>query len=226
MAHFGGGTRFGGGARFGGGPSLLEAWRTVIIGWLGRGALDTSEQTNAWKLASVEGGQGEGAQVDGERVYSEGIAPLAVETLAEWESICNVESITGNLDARRLALLHLWQNVGEYTSLARAENVGEDVLGSSGTGLDPTVYGYACTHAQAQAAGDSGQGVRYWCLLVPAWSWLPDGRTYYNVLLSWCQRSDPFQCEASLPVTNDGGAPPEPCFYLDESLLDRDVLRD
>jgi len=226
MANFGGSTYFGGGAVFGGGPSKEEAWRSTLIEWLGRNVFDTSDGTGIWNLMAVEGGQFAGAQVDGDRIFSEGLAPLAVETLEEWERICFVERILDSEDARRDVLLSYWSGMGGYTSLARAIARGRAILVSAANGLSTIIYGWQCSHAQALAVLDNGQGVRYWALLMPAWTWDDRWRRYHAQVLAWCERQDPAQCEASCPITNDGGSPPEPAFYFSESLFDRDCVRD
>jgi hypothetical protein len=232
MSHCGGGTKCGGGAKCGGGPSVYERWRNTLIEWWGKGLLSFDEGTNAWNLISVMAGQSEGAEVDAERVRSEGVAGLSVETLDEWERIYYVERIVSNPDVRRWILLNLTKRVGDYVSPADAAAACDEFFGLVNGAMAIASTEHTCTIAECTTADNAGDGVRYWALLVPEWVWRSEYRAFYWLFRDWANRVSTTYNEVSLPVTHDSG---EPRFLVSvaggtesgkPSIVDRDVVRD
>jgi hypothetical protein len=220
MAHFGGSTYLGGGAVCGGGGSYYESWRDQILEWFGVGPYAKNEDDVIWEQICVMAGQFEGAQVDAERIVSEGLPAKAVETLEDWETICDVRYTVDSQDARRNTLLHLSQHLIETVTAARAELMVEAILESTGSGLSTSAYDWQCSWTQAQADNNLGDGVRYWCVTVPEWTWDEQWRDYYYQMFHLFNRVDPTICEYSQPV----GGPAAPIFLIGISLVDRDVV--
>jgi hypothetical protein len=227
---FGGSSYFGGGSFFGGGRSYYEAWREALLDWIGRGPLAKDDYDNSWHLFGVMGGQFNSAQVDGDRIKSEGLPSLSVETLTEWEEIFKATREIISTDARRKHLEGITQTRGEIASTTVADTHAEEMLTLADTGLTTTVTAFHCTWAQCNPSSpgttnNAGDGVRYWALLVPEWAHRAENRQYYDAIKAYCNRVDPAYCEASVCVTADSG-PTEPYFLLGSSLIDRDAVRD
>jgi len=234
MSHCGGSTKCGGGAKLGGGPSVYERWRETLLDWFGDGVYGddaTAEGGVFWRLVCAMAGQFEGAEVDAERIRTEGIAGLSQETLDEWEGIYFVERVVNNPDVRRWVLLELDKAIGEPVSPADAATKCDEFFGLVNSAMAITATSHTCTIAECTTADNAGDGVRYWGLLVPEWVWRPEFRAFYYLFRYFINRVDPTYCEASLPVTHTGG---EPRFVVhltggptigDASVVDRDVVR-
>ena len=224
-------TKCGGGARLGGGPSIYERWHSTFMEWMGKGMLSMDVGDNSWGVLCVMAGQAQAAEVDAERVRSEGIPGLSIETLDEWERIFYVERIVDNPDARRWILLNLTKRTGDYVSPSDAATACDEFFGIV-SDMTIATTAHTCTIAECTTADNAGDGVRYWALLVPEWVWRSEWRGFYYLFRYWCNRVDRTYCEANLPVTHTGG---EPRFLVSvtggpesgaASIVDRDVVRD
>lgn len=235
MAQFGGSTKLGGGAVFGGGPSVYEAWRETFFDLTGEGVFDrhrNDNTANVYRIFSVAAGVFEGAEVDADRIRSEGLPSLSIETVDEWADIFNVTNVDVNDDCKRVLLAALCGNFGGFTSSTRLDSVAEAFMEAAGSGLDTNAYVHSCSMAQCTSADNAGDGVRYVAILVNEWLWI-QARPYWRALQEWCDRSDETGCETTVCVSNTSSPMTkdlnlaEPAFYCNctRSLIDRDVVR-
>lgn len=228
MGSFGGDSFAGGTAIFGGDDSAERRYFELFRRFAGYGAVDTGDESKVF-TRWLKGIGDMAAVMESEAIKqaNESVPCTAIDQLDEWEAAFGV-SIPGSHGTtfiRQTILRMIMTFIGTTANIVRIQNAVIRALDASypgaagGGGLG--VLGFENTGATAI----SEDGIRYWCVLVPAtinkgygvWLTQKKQRQLYRGIKAAMRIIAPAHTVPELCTSDDGGGN-RPAFYTDGYL--------